>query len=493
MRAFTQAAALLLVQSVVGESMPAPVRRVSATETIPTAYITLDVAVDGAETQVVPLRLDLVEAEEPCSPAQFSVNGQRLAQDAHGFGQGSLTLDEGITITSNWTFACQSSLKQALTVHVHTVNGSSVAGPASFTANFYQTTPVQIASVDDAATVRYLHLHTTVTESLADSGEEHSDVGGDDGGIASLTSGSFKDEVSRLRELRTQARELAARIRDQEAAVMDRLDRKLRAQLAREPVPTPLAECRDVRCAFKALAYRFRHSHEEVCESASGWRAAFGCAPREPLWEEEEDDVAGMGYADDLEWLDDDDGSWESEYISYEEEMMAAQYESTRTRMLLLVAESAIIFGSAVFLITAFLRRLTTGRRLRLRRRRGPSELPIYRDDARYFDEPKTLISLGFVGDNDHDERDGGPRKAGRQHRQGDDDEKAILRAADEKAAAAARETSTVADDFAELRAAAAVVSDLVAVDAAQRRTGGDYDDEAPPAYERVDEREHSL
>ncbi|EGX94738.1 hypothetical protein CCM_03009 [Cordyceps militaris CM01] len=483
MRAFTKAAVLLLVQSVAAESIQAPVRRVSATETIPTAYITLNVPVQGAETQVVPFRLDLVEAGEPCSPAQVSINGHRLAQNGDGFGQGDLALDDGLTITSNWTFACQ-SLKQALTIHVQSINGRPAAGPASLTANFYQTTPVQITSVEDVASVRYLHLHTTVTQSLADSGEEHTGLAESDNfqqhPVSVINGDSVQYELSRLKELRSQARELATLIRNQEAAVIDRLDRQMQDKLAREPTPTPLADCRDVRCAFKALAYRFRHSHEEVCESASGWRAVFGCAPREQQWDDED---GGLEYTDDMAWLDNEESVWEDDdgfYATYEEDMLAARYESTRSRMLLLVAETAVIFGTLVFLVTSLLRRLTTGRRLRFRRR-AHSELPLYQD-ARYFDEPKTLLSFGFVC---HDVEAARPRRTAYPV-----DEKAILRAADDNEA---RRTTTVAEEIAELRAAASVVSDLVAVDEAERRTSVDYDDEAPPAYERGEEREHSL
>lgn len=151
--------------------------------------------------------------------------------------------------------------------------------------------------------------------------------------------------------------------------------------------------------------------------------------------------------------------------------------------MLMLVAETAVIFGAAVFCVTSLLRRLTSGRRCRRfrgRRERTSSELPLYQD-ARYFDEPKTLLSFNDAGDK------------ARQMTTYPDDEKAILRAADDKQEEAAAKT-TVANEIAELREAASVVSDLVAVTAAStRRTSVDYDDEAPPAYEHVDEREHSL
>ncbi|KAJ6789266.1 hypothetical protein PWT90_06431 [Aphanocladium album] len=487
MRALTKAAALLLAVSVVAESMPGPVRRVSATETIPTAYITLNVPVDGAETQVVPLRLDLVEADEACSPAKLSVDGRRLAQDADGFGQGALTLDNGIAITSNWTFACH-SLKQALTINIHSVNGNP-AVDTSFTTSFYQTTPVQIASVENVADVRYLHLRTTVTESLADSGDEHVDIegsyyeGSEQKSLALSGNGgsSVEDEVSRLKDLRAQARELAALIRDQETALLDKLEHNLRAKLASEPAPTPLEECRDVRCAFKALVHKFRHGHEEVCESSSGWRTFFGCAPRD-----DEDDFATY-YDEDYEYeMEMEDMDWEQEeefYLNYEEEMAAAYYEATRARMLMIVAETAFIFGIAVFGITAFIRRLISGRR---HRPRTSNELPLYQAAGHYFDEPKTLISF-HAADEDKSRR--------REAAAGSyPDEKAILRAADEAAAASQKKNcTTVADEISELREAASVVSDLVAVEAAERRSSVDYDDEAPPAYERVDEREHSL
>ncbi|OAA80886.1 hypothetical protein LEL_00431 [Akanthomyces lecanii RCEF 1005] len=498
MRAFTKAAALLLVHSVAGESMPGPVRRVSATETIPTAYITLNVPVDGTETQLVPLRLDLAEGEEPCSPAQVRVNGQPLAQDADGFGQGILTLDHDITITSNWTFACQ-SLKQALTVNVHSVNGNPAVDPTFFIAHFYQTTPVQIATVENVADVRYLHLHTTVTESLADSGEEHADVTNGEASeyydeypvpapVLGEGSGGVNEEVAQLKELRRQARELVAMIRDQEDAIMDKLEYSVQEKLAAEPAPTPLGECRDVRCAFKALVYRFRHSHEEVCESGSGWRALFGCAPEEQLYDEEydaemdwspedmEDYDEEMDFVDDMEWLDITNEDWDSEeafYTNYEEDMLAMYYESARKRMLMLVAETAVIVGAAVFCITSLIRRLTTGRG-RCLRPRTSNELPLYQG-ARYFDEPKTLLSFD---DKSTATASGYP-----------DDEKAILLAAEQQAA----KKTSVAEEISELRRAASVVSDLVAVEAAERRSSVDYDDEAPPAYEHGNEREHSL
>ncbi|KAM3515248.1 hypothetical protein MY11210_001141 [Beauveria gryllotalpidicola] len=483
MRTWTKAAALLLVQSVVGESMPVSGRRVSATETVPTAYITLNVSVDGAETQVVPFRLDLAEAEEPCSPANVRVNGQRLTQDADGHGHGALALDQDLSITANWTFACE-SLKQALTIHVHSVNGSPVSdaddADASLIAHFYQTTPVQIASVERVASVRYLHLHTTVTESLDQSGEEHSygDGGAPGDGVVVVT---FEEQVSRLMDLRGQARELAALIRHQKAAIAaDGMQQGLRA--GGEHAPTPLGECRDVRCAFKALAYRLTHSHDGMCKSASGWRAVFGCASMEEKqwWEEDDefDDEFGMADRDDVEWME--MVSQEGFYATYEEDMMAAEYNYTRRRMLMLVAETAFVFGAAVFCFTALLRRLTHGHHRC--RPRTSSELPLYQN-ARYFDEPKTLISFAFVdgpadgtsypGYDDDDDDDV------------DDDDKVVLREA-ACSETTTTTTTTLADTFLELRAAAEVVSDLVAVEA-------EGQDEAPPAYKRVDVREHSL
>ncbi|KAM3510091.1 hypothetical protein MY10362_000230 [Beauveria mimosiformis] len=486
MRAWTKAAALLLVQSVVGESMPVSGRRVSATETVPTAYITLNVSVDDAETQVVPFRLDVAEAEEPCLPANVRVNGQRLTQDADGFGHGVLALDQDLTITANWTFACE-SLKQALTIHVLSVNSSPVSDAddhdASLIAHFYQTTPVQIASVERVASVRYLHLHTTVTESLDQSGEEHSygDGGGPPGD--GVVVGTFEEQVSRLMDLRSQARELAALIRHQKAAIAaDGMKQGTRVE--EEHTPTPLSECRDVRCAFKALAYRFRHSHDKMCKSASGWRAVFGCSSEEEegegqqWWEEDDefDDDFGMEDGDDDEWME--MVSEEGFYATYEEDMMAAEYNSTHRRMLLLVAETAFVFGVAVFCFTALLRRLTHSRSS------TSSELPLYQN-ARYSDEPKTLISFAFV-DGPADETS----YPGYDH---DHDDKAVLREAARSETATTMmttttttTTTTVADTFLELRAAAEVVSDLVAVEAAGQ-------DEAPPAYERVDERGHSL
>ncbi|KAM3448927.1 hypothetical protein MY3296_007388 [Beauveria thailandica] len=475
MRAWTKAAALLLVQSVVGESMPVSGRRVSATETVPTAYITLNVLVEDAETQVVPFRLDLAEAEEPCLPANVRVNGQRLTQDADGFGHGVLALDQDLTITANWTFACE-SLKQALTIHVLSVNSSPVSyaddHDASLIAHFYQTTPVQIASVERVASVRYLHLHTTVTESLDQSGEEHSygDGGAPGNGVVV---GTFEEQVSRLMDLRSQARELAALIRHQKAAIAAD-GKKQGARVEGERTPTPLSECRDVRCAFKALAYLFRHSHDGMCKSASGWRAVFGCTSEEEeeeegqqWWEgdDEFDDDFGMEDGDDEEWME--MVSEEGFYATYEEDMMAAEYNSTRRRMLLLVAETAFVFGAAVFCFTALLRRLTHSRSS------TSSELPLYQN-ARYLDEPKTLISFAFV--------DGPADETSYPGYDGDDgDDKAAVRSE-----TTTTPTTTVADTFSELRAAADVVSDLVAVEAAGQ-------DEAPPAYERVDEREHSL
>lgn len=398
-------------------------------------------------------------------------------------------------ISSNWTFACE-TLKQALTINIHTVNGNAALDASSFTTNFYQTTPVQIASVENAANVRYLHLHTTVTESLADSGDEHGSIeDGGDGeqtGLA-LTGSTVDDEVSRLKDLRAQARELEALIRDQQAVIMDKLEHNLQAKLASQPPPTPLGECRDVRCAFKALAYRFSHSHEEVCESASGWRTFFGCAPTA-------EEQAAMELEDEMDWEDMDESDWEMEedfYLNYEDEVVAAfneavsfdtppaghatctnRYEfKTRARMLMIVAKTALIFGIAVFCITAFLRHITRGRR---GRPRTSNELPLYAA-GHYFDEPKTLIRF-----DDEDEQKSRRRGAASVY----PDEKAILRAADE---ATAKENGSVADEISELREAASVVSDLVAVEAGERRSSVDYDDEAPPAYERVDEREHSL
>lgn len=138
-----------------------------------------------------------------------------------------------------------------------------------------------------------------------------------------------------------------------------------------------------------------------------------------------------------------------------------------RIRMLIVVAESAFIFGAAVFCLTSFARYLFNCRRRRRScRHHRQSSLPVYQD-SHYFDEPKTLITLGYV------------------------DEKAVLVASEELAQV--EQKCSVSDEFSQFRLAASVVSDLVAVDAAERRSSVDYDDKAPPAYERGAERDHSL
>lgn len=149
--------------------------------------------------------------------------------------------------------------------------------------------------------------------------------------------------------------------------------------------------------------------------------------------------------------------------------------------MLVLVAETALIFGTALFFITTLLRRLTIGRRRR-QQQDASDDLPRYQGYS-YFDEPKTLISLAFL--------DGGLCEEGVQSLRRNSiypDEKAILRTTEESFDG--QENKSVADEISQLREAASVVSDLVAVDAADRRRPMDDDDEAPPAY---DEREHSL
>lgn len=139
--------------------------------------------------------------------------------------------------------------------------------------------------------------------------------------------------------------------------------------------------------------------------------------------------------------------------------------------MLMLVAETAFIFGAAVFCITAILRRLT-------RRAPPPNQLPRYQD-GRYFDEPKTLISFRYVDDLETG-RSGTQPAADVKTTYSD--EKMVLREA-ETAQEGVDGNSSVADEISQLREAVGMVSDMVAVDAAERRTGAEHDDEAPPAY----------
>lgn len=240
-------------------------------------------------------------------------------------------------------------MKQVLTVHILSLNGKAVSGPnTSFIANFYQTTPVQIASVERVAKVKYLHLHTTVTESVADSGDEHVEIDSVDeekgytNNVHALSSNreSLDDQISELEDLRAQARELAALIRDQELIVKEHLshgsDENTVAAAAASPVA--LEECRDVRCAYNAMIEKIRNGPEQLCEVGRGWKAFFRCVHS---WRQSPTDVpvqmalpgktvaseaAADEYVDDLgqefddvEWVDVyEAGDVDSLYMDYE-------------------------------------------------------------------------------------------------------------------------------------------------------------------------------
>lgn len=424
-------------------------------------------------------------------------------------------------------------MKQVLTVHILSLNGKAVSGPnTSFIASFYQTTPVQIASVERVAKVKYLHLHTTVTESVADSGDEHVEIDsaheekGYTNNVHALSSSrnreSLSDQISELEDLRAQARELAALIKDQELILKEHLSHGSDEKTVTAATSTvALEECHDVRCAYNAMMEKIRNGPEQLCEVGRGWKAFFRCVhgwrqlptdlpvqlalPGKTVASEAADDeyVDDLGQEfDNVEWVDVyEAGDVDSFYMDYERYLAmrhlhsvsfaccqrrrkqneANQNMQVRIRMLVLVAETALIFGTALFFVTTLLRRLTIGRRRR-QQQDASNDLPRYQGYS-YFDEPKTLISLAFL--------DGGLCEEGAQslrHNSGYPNEKAILRSTEESIDG--QENKSVAEEISQLRAAASVVSDLVAMDAAGRRQAMDDDDEAPPAY---DEREHSL
>lgn len=231
--------------------------------------------------------------------------------------------------------------------------------------------------------MQYKHIHTSVSESLTNQGEEHigieysfdiemdhvDDIAED--GVVDIKDNydddiifrvdepghkmdyapaevnakqSIDHDIATLKDLRAQARELAAMIREQEDALSRKMMHSASEKIAVdvEDQPTPLEECRDVRCAFKALAFQVRTGHAAFCEGTNSWKALFGCTTDDEFYIAEEmemlgdDDEDGDDYAlKPIEWefdLDDDDyvlgpDEWEIDEFDYEEAVEAMRRE----------------------------------------------------------------------------------------------------------------------------------------------------------------------
>lgn len=147
--------------------------------------------------------------------------------------------------------------------------------------------------------------------------------------------------MSSLEELRAQARELAALIKDKENALLGKLSQDSgEDDESEDDSAVPLEECRDVRCAFKVVVDNIRHGHEELCEGARGWRAYFGCGSGLDVTEE-----FIMEDEDDMEWLDDEE--WDAEDFYFTEEDMTRYPQSVSSIFLnILLTIARICFAN---------------------------------------------------------------------------------------------------------------------------------------------------
>lgn len=110
------------------------------------------------------LRLDIGETELPCGRADVTVDGQALAQDDHGNGQGGIRTRNGHDLSSAWSFTCRETARDdarmmmmmMMKMQIHQWDGVEIA-PFNFSAVFTQTAPLYVWDVDGAAVVRRIH------------------------------------------------------------------------------------------------------------------------------------------------------------------------------------------------------------------------------------------------------------------------------------------------------------------------------------------------
>ncbi|UNI22002.1 hypothetical protein JDV02_007932 [Purpureocillium takamizusanense] len=484
-------------------------RNAANDESVPTAFVTLDVPNKSKTTEALTFRLDVEQSNHACDQGNLRINGHRLNQTVNGGGQGIISRSGDTAVRANWLFSCLQSEKapydQAVSVTVYEVDGRPIE-PAGFETFFRQRHPVSIVDVDGAAVVNRLH-----TLSIPQAGTQErpltNGVYGQDKNeaeprptLATAVQDDIHSKVQELDLLRIQARRLGDLIFEKEQAIAQLLGKK-------PPVPSVKVDnCESIRCVLSYLSRKFKDATGTLGKDLAELKGFVADADDVRLptpddlnadfWREAQtdDDVEDENEPDVYE-ITNKDGSWEweEEVVLTAEEVTALQeadrhayrFHRRQPRLLTAIALAILAICSLSLWAIHHLHRRTRQASRNETQALGSTECQWSlrescaerraRRQARK--ESVRAVVQGLLS-----------RWKGARH---DDLEKTV----EEKAQDVEEGDTTMEEEIAQFREAAAMVGDIVAAEEGRARrshqgqnavdVGGDEAD-SPPSYESV-------
>ncbi|KAI0378100.1 hypothetical protein F5Y04DRAFT_262913 [Hypomontagnella monticulosa] len=231
----------------------------------PHALINLDINTtsDDASLEATTLRLDILESTSPCGYGNVTINDQTLAQDENGSGSGSITTEDGNTITAAWSFICvhleDEFQGQSMTFEVLSVDDSEV-NDVWFVVHFQQTAPASVSFVNGTASITEASAPTETEDGVPD---EEAPV-------------TLDDELA---ELKSMMRQMAAL----EYAITSKMHHIAETYDYRGPDEFhSFTSCDSLKCIVKTMYSRAKH----MAIKLSGHRGDhhFGGRLRRPHW-----------------------------------------------------------------------------------------------------------------------------------------------------------------------------------------------------------------
>ncbi|KAK1580149.1 uncharacterized protein LY79DRAFT_521462 [Colletotrichum navitas] len=140
------AQALLLAPAALVGAAPSKIAVEKAQAASPSTFVTFDIpAFNDDQPTPYTIRLDVLEAPEPCAYPSVKVNesplgGQTLGRATFAGGH------DGTTFVASWSSTCEGD-EQLLRFALESVAGSALATDAAFVARFRQTAPAAILEV----------------------------------------------------------------------------------------------------------------------------------------------------------------------------------------------------------------------------------------------------------------------------------------------------------------------------------------------------------
>lgn len=228
----------------------APVATSSSTELSPISYsevVSLPLAVGEDGFEIVSLRLDVHATDNACDPSAVSINGIPLSHDRKDSGSGPLTLEDGQAITAEWYFTCDDP-SQFLDMTVLSFDGDDIPHVSFSTHLLYSP-----GSEADAATVGRPQVNDTPSAEDDASAQRE------------LRHTELQAKQNRLGQLRVQAAELEAKIKQEESAN----DAPTTEHTAGDSL-TKLKDCTTTRCMWRAMKDKIKAAMGSIRDKALG-------------------------------------------------------------------------------------------------------------------------------------------------------------------------------------------------------------------------------